>query len=60
MPRYPYECPRCGVYREVFKSMSKAGREEKCPECKIPLRRIFTRPETNVKGGTPKFGGTFG
>lgn len=46
MPRYDYECKKCGVF-EIMKPMSEAGKEEKC-KCGSPVTRIYTAPEVST------------
>lgn len=44
MPTYEYECTRCGLITEEFKSMS-APRRQRCPKCRSKVERL-------ISGGT--------
>jgi len=41
MPTYEYECTRCGLIVEEFKSMS-APRRQRCPECRGKVHRLIS------------------
>ncbi len=41
MPTYEYECTRCGLIIEEFKSMS-APRRQRCPECRGKVERLIS------------------
>jgi len=40
MPTYDYECTRCGLIIEEFKSMS-APRRQRCPQCRGKVERLI-------------------
>ncbi len=48
MPRYDYECPKCGVY-EVEQKITEP-RLEKCPTCKKPVKRLIGLSNFELKG----------
>ena len=41
MPTYEYECTRCRLIIEEFKSMS-APRRQRCPECRGKVKRLIS------------------
>jgi putative FmdB family regulatory protein len=41
MPTYEYECTRCGIIIEEFKSMN-APRRQRCPECRGKVQRLIS------------------
>ena len=41
MPTYEYECTRCGLIVEEFKSIS-APRRQRCPECRSKVVRLIS------------------
>jgi len=41
MPTYEYECTKCGLVIEEFKSMS-APRRQRCPECRGKVQRLIS------------------
>lgn len=41
MPTYEYECTRCGIQFEEFKSVS-APRRQRCPECRGRVQRLIS------------------
>jgi putative FmdB family regulatory protein len=41
MPTYEYECTRCGLVTEEFKSMS-APRRQRCPACRGKVERLLS------------------
>ena len=46
MARYDYRCDDHGTF-EVEKPMAEAGREEICPVCEAPAKRVFM-PVTDI------------
>jgi putative FmdB family regulatory protein len=44
MPRYAFECPRCGAAFEVARPVSQAAEGAVCPEDGQPATRVFTPP----------------
>lgn len=45
---YPYKCPTCNKYIEIFKYSKDASREEYCDDCDTVLNRIYTSCYTNI------------
>ncbi len=41
MPTYEYECTRCGLITEEFKSMS-APKRQRCPQCRGKVERLIS------------------
>jgi len=41
MPTYEYECTKCGVITEEFKSIN-APRRQRCPECRGKVVRLVS------------------
>jgi|GEM_PF-6286426 len=41
---YLYKCVKCSKIVPVIKSLNDATREEHCPFCKLPMRRLYTPP----------------
>jgi len=41
MPTYEYECTRCGLIIEEFKSIS-APRRQRCPKCRGKVERLIS------------------
>ena len=41
MPTYEYECTRCGLAFEEFKSMS-APKRQRCPRCRGRVERVLS------------------
>ena len=41
MPTYEYECSKCGLITEEFKSMS-APRRQRCPQCRGKVQRLIS------------------
>ena len=41
MPTYEYECTRCGLVTEEFKSIS-APRRQRCPACRGKVERLIS------------------
>jgi putative FmdB family regulatory protein len=41
MPTYEYECTRCGLVTEEFKSMSAKPRQ-RCPACRGKVNRLIS------------------
>ncbi len=41
MPTYEYECTKCGLVTEEFKSMS-APKRQRCPECRGKVVRLIS------------------
>ena len=41
MPTYEYECTKCGLITEEFKSMS-APRRQRCPKCRGKVQRLIS------------------
>ena len=41
MPTYEYECTRCGIIIEEFKSIT-APRRQRCPECRGKVQRLIS------------------
>ena len=41
MPTYEYECTKCGLLTEEFKSMS-APKRQRCPECRGKVVRLIS------------------
>jgi len=59
---FDYACPFHGT-QEVIKRMDEGGREESCPLCASPMRRLWTRKQaplvqnhTVSEGGLVSFG----
>ena len=44
MPTYEYECTKCGLVTEEFKSIN-APKRQRCPECRGKVQRL-------ISGGT--------
>ena len=41
MPIYEYRCSSCDHRFEVFRKVSDASSNDKCPKCKKPAKRVF-------------------
>ena len=41
MPTYEYECTKCGLVIEEFKSIS-APKRQRCPECRSKVVRLIS------------------
>ena len=41
---YPYKCPSCKEYHEVYKESKDAKKIERCPTCSYAMSRIWTAP----------------
>lgn len=41
MPTYEYECTKCGIVIEEFKSIN-APRRQRCPECRGKVQRLIS------------------
>lgn len=50
MPIYEYKCPHCGRVFEEWVKSSEAHREEPCPDCGAPSKRIMSRTSFVLKG----------
>lgn len=52
MPTYEYQCPKCGIFTDVTKSVQFLNDSEKCPQCKRTNmnRVIMTPPKINPSG----------
>ena len=45
MPLYDYECPHCGVIREVQHTVGEIGKIEiLCDECGKPMKKMLSLP----------------
>lgn len=53
MPIYAYHCERCKRNFDVLKPMSESGNVEKCPVCRIRIKRIFN---AIISGTRDQFG----
>lgn len=42
MPRYDYECPRCGTEFEESHPMAECDKRTHCPACKSVAKRVPT------------------
>lgn len=51
MPIYTYECPECGISRDLFVPILDRDKEHKCPECKETLHRKLSLCNYQLKGG---------
>lgn len=47
MPRYTFECERCGSY-DRWKRMTDDLANDNCPECGIETSRIYESFHTNI------------
>jgi putative FmdB family regulatory protein len=52
MPLYDFRCTKCGMEFEVARPLSRASEPAMCPMDGGECERIFTMPNTFVKGGT--------
>ena len=50
MPIYEYECPNCGNVFEEWGKASEAHKEEPCPKCGTPSKRVMSRTSFVLKG----------
>lgn len=50
MPIYEYQCPKCGRVFEEWVKASEAHKEEPCPDCGAPSKRIMSRTSFVLKG----------
>lgn len=41
MPTYEYECTKCGLLTEEFKSMN-APKRQRCPKCRGKVQRLIS------------------
>ena len=53
MPRYDYQCPKCGSIFEVEKAISLAGEDERCMYCEDEpvMKKIPSLSTFHLKGG---------
>ena len=54
---YPFKCPKCTLYKEIVamvKDMPKEG-SVICPDCEIPMQRIFSANEFKVSANKNYF-----
>jgi putative FmdB family regulatory protein len=49
MPTYEYICNNQHIYEETRKVTEELSKD-KCPECDLPLRQLFSPPGINFKG----------
>ena len=49
MPRYDFQCRKCGAVVEAELSMSEATNAQICPVCGESAERIFTMPKLLFK-----------
>lgn len=47
MPRYTFDCERCGSY-ETWKRMTENLANDSCPECGSETKRIYEGFNTNI------------
>ena len=53
MPLYDYECAGCDLRLEVTLRMGEVGAAVvDCPDCSIPMERVFTPPAIRIRDGT--------
>jgi putative FmdB family regulatory protein len=50
MPSYDYACDACGHTAEATHSISYTG-GYKCTQCQDPMRKLFSAPAIQFKGG---------
>lgn len=50
MPIYEYECPKCGRVFEEWGKAAESHREEPCPVCGTPSKRVMSRTSFVLKG----------
>jgi putative FmdB family regulatory protein len=48
---YPYRCPVCSFYDEVFKPSSEASTPQVCPHCFAIMNRVWTPTAFKMNGG---------
>ena len=41
---YPFKCPVCGDYKEVYRHSSEASNGEICLKCDAAMERVYTPP----------------
>jgi len=45
MPKYDYECPKCGDVKEVSHSVSEIGKiNVLCEDCQEPMKKLLSLP----------------
>lgn len=49
MPRYDYQCPKCGKVQEEIHRMNETP-EVKCSECGVPMKKLIGAPAFKVNG----------
>ena len=54
MPNYDYKC-KCGQVAEIEKSMDEAGRDERCPDCGQPMKRVWAMPRLSLNHWVPDY-----
>lgn len=45
---YPFECPACKAYVEIYRLMKNCSDPEPCPTCGTDMVRIYTVPNVQV------------
>lgn len=45
MPSYPFECPVCKNYQEVYRPVRDCAVPEMCGKCDTLMRRVYTVPQ---------------
>jgi len=45
---YDFECPKCGLMREVVRHHSEAGQPERCG-CSSLMNRVWSVPQVSIK-----------
>lgn len=50
MPIYEYECPSCGNVFEEWGKAAESHKEEPCPKCGTPSKRVISRTSFVLKG----------
>lgn len=50
MPTYDYRCSLCDELFEVTRPIGSATKEEPCPRCESPSKRVFSPVGVHFKG----------
>jgi hypothetical protein len=48
---YPFQCPACGAYKEVIRTVDECGLPLVC-DCGQPMTRVYSVPQVNVPFGS--------
>lgn len=51
MPTYDFKCSRCETKLSIVRSINSQDKEEfKCPDCDLPMTRVYSSPAVTFAG----------